>query len=103
MPKCDGAMHVKGDSMDPPIKEGDIICFKMTQSRRGGLFFGQVYLLDFDLDGEDHLAIKRVFESDEPGYYRLESNNPDYEPVEIPRDCVRAMAMVKTEIKYKGF
>lgn len=100
MPHCDGAMHVKGNSMYPLLNAGDIIMYKMTESRRANLFFGKVYLLVFDMDGEEVVTVKFLHKSDRVGYYRLESFNPDFPPKEIPIDSVRALALVKGSIRY---
>lgn len=99
--RCDGAIHVRGDSMYPRLKEGDVILYKIVPNRRGGLFFGQMYLLAFDLDGEEYITVKYVHQSDMQGYYRLESENPAYADRDIPVDCVRAMAIVKATLRYE--
>lgn len=100
MPPCDGAIYVKGDSMEPLLHQGDIVLYKTTNSRRGGLFFGEMYLLEFYLDGEQYITVKYVYESERAGYYRLESENPNHRPREIPRDCVKAMALIKLSIRF---
>ena len=99
IPRCDGAMHVKGKSMYPLLMPGDIVLFKTVPNRRGGLFFGEMYLLALDLDGEECITIKYVHQSERVGYYRLESYNPDYPPREVPVDKVRSMALVKASVR----
>ena len=93
-------MHVKGYSMYPLLLPGDTVLYKIVPNRRGGLNFGKIYLLAFDLDGEECITIKYVHKSDRPGYYRLESCNPEFAPREVLIDNVRTMAIVKASIRY---
>lgn len=99
IPPCDGAINITGESMSPVLMPGDIVLYKTVPNRRGGLFFGNIYLLVFDLEGEEYISVKHVYQSEKQGYYRLESENPNYEPTEIPIDCVRKMAIVKACIR----
>lgn len=102
IPRCDGAIHVIGDSMEPILHAGDIVLYKIVPNRRGGLFFGNIYLLAFDLDGEEYITIKYVHESATPGHYRLVSANPKHAPREVPISNVRAMAIVKACVRNFG-
>lgn len=100
MPKSDGAVHVRGDSMFPLLRAGDIVLYKTTNSRRANLHFGEMYLLAFDIEGEEYITVKFLHLSDTPGYYRLESFNPSHAPREVPIDCVRALARVTGSVRY---
>lgn len=100
LPKCDGALLVRGDSMMPILNPGDIVCYKLVNSRRGGLFYGEMYLLSFVLDGDEYVTIKHVYKSARPGHYRLISHNPNHPPRDIPVDSVRVMALVKASIRF---
>ncbi len=100
VPQSDGAIYVKGNSMYPLLWSGDVVLYKVTKSRRGGLFFGNIYVIAYLEDGEEHIVIKYLDESETPGYYTLRSHNPDYAPKEIPRDSVRILAMVKTSFRH---
>lgn len=100
VPLCDGAMRVKGNSMYPKLENGDMVLYKTTQSRRGGLFFGEMYVVAYIEDGEEHIVIKYVDESPKDGYYTLRSANPEYAPWDIPRDSVRQLAIVKASIRH---
>lgn len=95
MPPCDGVMYVRGESMYPVLFNGDLVAFKIVQSRRAGLCFGKIHIVAFIEDGEEFVVVKYLKESSRPGHYTLESHNPDYAPKEIPRDSVRAIAIVK--------
>lgn len=95
MPSCDGAMHVRGNSMYPVLFNGDIVLFKTTQSRRAGLCFGEIYIVSFVEDGVTYSVVKYLKESTKPGYYTLASANPDYADKDILRDSVKVLALVK--------
>lgn len=99
IPRCDGAIHVIGDSMEPVLMPGDVVLYKIVPNRRGGLFFGNMYLLAFDMDGEEYITIKYVYESDIPGHYRLVSENPRHSPCDVPISNVRAMAIIKASLR----
>ena len=51
IPKCDGAVYVKGDSMYPLLKSGDIVAYKEVPLEMSHIFFGEMYLVSIDLDG----------------------------------------------------
>lgn len=100
VPKCDGAVHVRGNSMYPLLHSGDIVMYKITGNRRANLFFGKMYLVVFDLDGDVYVTIKFLHRSEREGYYRLESFNPEFAPKEIPIDSVRSLALIKCSVRY---
>lgn len=99
LPPCDGAMQIKGNSMDPELHSGDMVAYKRTNSRRGGLLFGRMYVVAYVEDGEEHIVVKYVDESERHGYYTLRSANPDYEPWDIPRDSVRYLGQVRASFR----
>lgn len=97
--ECNASIFVNGDSMEPICTTGDIAVFKIVPNRRGGLYFGNIYVVAFEEDGETCISIKYVRQSKTPGYYRLESENPRHKPVEIPISCVRLMGLVKAFVR----
>lgn len=101
IPKVDGAFHVRGDSMAPLLRQGDYVFCKLVPNRRGGLFFGNMYLVAFTIDGEDYVTVKYLHQSEKAGYYRIESLNPAYPPLEIPIDSVKALAIVKASLRFE--
>ena len=100
LPPCDGAVYVRGDSMYPLLKSGDIVLYKEINNTNGCLLWGEMYLLSFTLDGEDYITIKYVQKSDVEGFVRLVSHNPHHAPQEIPRDSLRAVALVKASVRF---
>lgn len=98
LPKCDGAIYVVGDSMYPLLKSGDIVLYKQLSDVRD-VFWGDMYLLSIDIDGEEYITVKYVQKSDQEGYIRLVSQNPHHADKEVAIDRVRAIALVKASIR----
>lgn len=99
VPVCDGAVYVKGDSMYPLLKSGDIIAYKIIKPEVQNIFYGEMYLLSIDMDGEEYLTVKYVNRSDRgEDWIRLDSFNKYYQPKDFPLASVRAMALVKLSI-----
>lgn len=100
IPKCDGALFIRGDSMYPLLKSGDIVAYKELKDFNY-IVYGEMYLVDFVIDDDDYLVVKYVQRSDEEGKIKLVSYNPNHPPMDIPiRDCIRAMAIVKASIRF---
>jgi phage repressor protein C with HTH and peptisase S24 domain len=57
IPKCDGAMYVTGDSMDPIIKSGDIVCYKEIHDFNN-IIYGEMYIVSIDMEGDEYLSVK---------------------------------------------
>lgn len=99
LPKCDGAIYIRGDSMYPLLKAGDIVIYKEIPDF-GHLIYGEIYLVDYNVSGEDYLVIKYVKRSQLPNHIQLVSYNPHHDPLDIPvQDCIRAMAIVKASVR----
>ncbi|WP_455674305.1 S24 family peptidase [Phocaeicola sp.] len=98
MPKCDGAVFVTGDSMYPLLKSGDIVVYKEVKDFEG-VIFGEMYLVSFELFGDDYLAVKYVNRSEKEGFVKLVSYNTHHDPKDIPISAIRAMALVKLSIR----
>lgn len=97
-PNCDGAIHVRGDSMDPVVRSGDIIAFKQLHNI-DNLRAGQMYLVDFNIDGDDFLVLKYGEWEEKHATLRLISHNKDHEDMVIPVGVVRGIALVKIIVK----
>ena len=98
LPKCDGAIYVVGDSMYPLLKSGEIVLYKQLQSI-DDIFWGDMYLLSIDINGEEYITVKYVQKSDKDGYLRLVSQNPHHADKDISADKIRAIALVKASIR----
>lgn len=99
MPRCDGAVYVTGDSMYPLLKSGDIIVYKELRDFQN-VIFGEMYLVSFDLDGDDFLTVKYVNHSEKgDDFVKLVSYNTYHDPKHIPINSIRAMALIKLSIR----
>ena len=99
VPRCDGAMYVTGDSMDPLIKAGDIICYKEIHDFNN-IVPGEMYLVSMDIEGDEYLAVKYITHSDKgDDWIRLESFNPRHNPKDYELRYVNALALIKISIR----
>ena len=98
LPKCDGAIYIVGDSMYPLLKSGDIVLYKQLQDI-GSIFWGDMYLLSIDLDGEEYITVKYIQKSEREGYVKLVSQNPHHADKDIEMSRIRAIALVKASIR----
>lgn len=99
LPKCDGAIYIVGDSMYPLLKSGDIVLYKQIMNISEGIFWGEMYLLSIDLDGEEFITVKYLQKSDDPSRVRLVSQNQHHAEKEIEVSRIRALALVKASIR----
>ena len=98
LPKCDGAIYIVGDSMYPLLKSGDIVLYKQLGDIND-IFWGDMYLLSIDIDGEEYVTVKYIQKSDREGYVKLVSQNPHHADKEVPVERIRALAFVKASIR----
>lgn len=98
LPRCDGAIYVVGDSMYPLLKSGDIVLYKQLRSIED-VFWGDMYLLSIDIDGEEYVTVKYLQKSDDPDFVRLVSQNPHHADKDVPVTKIRALAFIKASIR----
>lgn len=98
LPKCDGAIYIVGDSMYPLLKSGDIVLYKQLNDL-DDIFWGDMYLLSIDIDGEEYITVKYIQKSDRAGYVKLVSQNTHHADKEIEIGRIRAIALVKASIR----
>lgn len=98
LPKCDGAIYVVGDSMYPLLKSGDIVLYKQLRNIED-VFWGDMYLLSIDIDGEEYVTVKYIQKSDRTGCVRLVSQNSHHADKEVAVERIRAIALVKASIR----
>lgn len=98
LPKCDGAIYVVGDSMYPLLKSGDIVLYKQLNSLND-VFWGDMYLLSIDIDGEEYVTVKYIQKSEKEGCIKLVSQNPNHADKDVEMERVRALALVKASIR----
>lgn len=100
LPKCDGAIHVTGDSMYPLVKSGDIVLFKETST--SNIFFGEMYLLSINIDNKDEYITVKYVQRSELGreYITLVSQNHHHQSKDILIASITAIAIVKATIRF---
>ena len=98
LPKYDGAIYIVGDSMYPLLKSGDIILYKQLNDVRD-VFWGDMYLLSIDIDGEEYITVKYVQKSEHEGYIRLVSQNQHHADKEVEISRIRAIALIKASVR----
>ena len=100
IPPVDGAIYVRGESMTPLLKSGDIIIYKKLELSLDSILWGQIYLLSFVAGGDTFTVVKYIQKAYQPGFIRLVSHNDRFEPKDIPLDSIRALAIVKASITF---
>ena len=98
LPKCDGAIYIVGDSMYPLLKSGDIILYKKMNNIED-VFWGDMYLLSIDIDGEEYVTVKYIQKSEKSGYVKLVSQNQYHGDKEVEVSRIRALAFIKASIR----
>lgn len=97
-PNCDGAIYVRGDSMYPLIKTGDLVAYKQLNDIES-VISGEMFVVDFQTNGDDFLVVKYVQKEDNSANLRLISYNQHHKDIIIPASAVRAIAIVKVVIR----
>ena len=98
LPKCDGAIYIAGDTMYPLLKGGDIVLYKQLRDM-DDIFWGDMYLLSIDIDGEEYVTVKYVHKSDRSGQVKLVSHNAYHADKDIEIKKIRAIAFIKASIR----
>lgn len=105
LPPCSGAVYVRGDSMYPLLKSGDIVCYKEVSKDYKNILWGEMYLLSFIMDNESYITIKYIQkpenkEAEKNQFVCLVSHNPYHSPKDIPFSSINALALVKASIRF---
>lgn len=99
MPRCDGAVHVIGDSMYPLLKSGDIIAYKTVNDLQS-INYGEIYILQLENEGDVSIVVKYIKRSDEgKDHILLVSYNKEHDPKDVPLAWVKAIARVTFAIR----
>jgi phage repressor protein C with HTH and peptisase S24 domain len=99
IPSCDGAVYVRGDSMYPILKTGDIVAYKMVGDLQA-LVDGEMYLVNLEIDGDEYLTVKYVHRSSKgDGWVQLASYNPHHGPMDVKVENIKAIALVKFSVR----
>lgn len=98
LPKSDGALYVRGDSMYPLLKAGDIVIYKVVHDKQQ-IIWGEMYLCHLICNGDEYFFTKFIKKSEREGYALFVSQNQHHQPVEFPIDCIQSLALIKASIR----
>ena len=84
--------------MYPLLKSGDIVLYKQLHDI-DDIFWGDMYLLSIDIDGEEYVTVKYIQKSDREGYVKLVSQNVHHADKDVEIARIRAIALVKASIR----
>ena len=92
---ADFLIPVKGSSMQPHYGSGDIVACRRIPLT--DLFFqwGKVYVIDT----AQGVLVKRVKPGTDPTHVLIVSDNPSFDPFELPTSAIRAVALVIGSIR----
>lgn len=102
MPNCDGALFVTGDSMYPLIKSGDIVLYKSITEIPQSVFFGNMYLVSIDVEGDEMVMVKYVQRGKDENHILLVSENQHHANKEIHIKSINGMALVKASVRFNS-
>lgn len=91
----DVAIRVSGDSMEPNIANGTILCLKKF-NERSFIPWGNPLVLDT----ENGALVKVLYPSDKgEDFVEAQSYNPKYPPFQIPRECIYHLFRIVAQMK----
>lgn len=100
MPKCDGAITVTGDSMYPLIKSGDIVFYKAISDLPASIFYGNMYIVSMNIEGDELVMIKYIKEGKDSSHVLLVSENQHHANKQIHIKHINGMALVKGSVRF---
>lgn len=89
--KADFVIPVNGDSMEPKYYSGDFVACQSVSLNDIFFQWGKVYVIDTN----QGVLLKKVKKGDKPDSILLISENPEYDPITMPREDVYHIALVK--------
>lgn len=99
LPRCDGALAVPGDSMYPLLSPGDLVFYRQVRDVENAVFWGEMYLLSFEMAGGEYATLRYLHHAERPGHVRMTSENPRYPQQELPLNRIRALAFVCASLR----
>lgn len=100
MPKCDGAITITGDSMYPLVKSGDIVFYKVIQDIPESIFYGNMYIVSMDIEGDELVMLKYIQKGKDDEHLLLVSENRHHADKEIHIKHINGIALVKGNIRF---
>lgn len=99
-PKSDGSIYATGENMTPLIKSGDIVVFKLLKNIPEDIFWGQMYIIDVDLDDDTLVTTNYLKLGKDKDHVLLVSENDHYQDKEIHIDRIKSIAHVKIIVRF---
>lgn len=96
--RCDGAIYIHGDSMEPLFRSGDIAVYKKIGNTRS-ILWGEMYLLSFTYNNEEYTTIKYITKGHDDEHVSLSVRNTTTAPIEIPISSILTLAITKASIR----
>jgi phage repressor protein C with HTH and peptisase S24 domain len=98
---CEFAVNVRGDSMYPKYKSGDVIACKEMKDWKSFVQYGEVYLIvTQSKHGDSQRFIKFVRKSEKHGHLKMVSENPKHDPFDVPVSDIRKLYLVKGKVEW---
>lgn len=99
--KCDGAIFVTGNSMQPILQSGDLVAYKQQSIKDNAILYGEMYIISFMHDGDSFVVCKYIHKSPKGWpYIILASENPRYADQEIDAREVNGLGLIKASLRY---
>ncbi|CVK15787.1 MAG: LexA family transcriptional regulator [Apibacter sp.] len=97
---CDGAIYIKGESMFPLLKNGDMVIFKNASTEN--LFWGELYIIEIALTPYSNHTFVRHIQKSSLGkdHIKLVSANPMYESKDVSLNTINAIGIIRASIRF---
>lgn len=93
--KADFVIPISGDSMEPRYYSGDYVACQCIERIDTFFQWGKVYIIDTS----QGILLKKIKKSNAPGHIVLVSENPEYDPIDMPLSEVYHIALVKALVR----
>lgn len=93
---ADYMIRVRDSSMYPKFRSGDVVACKAIRDRTF-IQWNKPHVIFTEAQG---IMIKRIRKSNSRGNVMLMSENPDYEPFEVPEEKIISLALVNGLIRH---
>ena len=83
----------------PAAEKRNIVFYKQVHDIMHSIIWGEMYLISFDIDGDEYVSVKYLQKSDIPDHIVLVSYNEHHKPMEIHINRIRALAFIKASLR----
>ncbi|MFM2394168.1 MAG: hypothetical protein RLZZ546_2150 [Bacteroidota bacterium] len=86
--------------MYPLLKSGDIVMYKQVHNIQDGIYWGEMYLISIDQDGDELVLVKYIQKSElGDNYVKLVSQNKHHQDKDIKIRKIKALALIKASVR----